>query len=71
MATACGGGGGGRRGIGPLLVVKAVVYLILLGLAGWSLNKYIDGNHNHPRTSVNSSSYLLMWIDTIHIYIIY
>lgn len=35
--------------MGPLLIVNMVVYLIMLGLAGWSLDKYIDGRHNHPR----------------------
>ena len=42
----------GRRSrdlIGPLLVVNFVVCLIVLGLAGWSLDKYIDGEQNHPR----------------------
>jgi len=42
----------GRRSrdlIGPLLVVNFVVCLIVLGLAGWSLDEYIDGEQNHPR----------------------
>ena len=42
----------GRRSrdlIGPLLVFNFVVCLIVLGLAGWSLDKYIDGEQNHPR----------------------
>ena len=33
----------------PVLVVDLVVYLIILGLASWSLNKYIDGQQNNPR----------------------
>lgn len=45
MAT----GRGGKSLIGPLLAVNFVVYLILLGLAGWSLDKYIDGEQDHPR----------------------
>lgn len=44
----------GRRGVrelvGPLLAVNLVVYLIVLGLAAWSLDKYIDGEQDHPRT---------------------
>lgn len=45
MAT----GRGGKTLIGPLLAVNFVVYLILLGLSGWSLDKYIDGEQDHPR----------------------
>ncbi|XP_073288980.1 membrane protein PM19L-like isoform X2 [Primulina huaijiensis] len=35
--------------MGPLLTVNFVVYLIVVGLVGWSLDKYIDGEQNHPR----------------------
>lgn len=44
-------GRGGRTLMGPLLVINLVVCLIVLGLAGWSLDKYIDGEQNHPRIS--------------------
>lgn len=50
MAT----GRGGKTLMGPLLAVNFVVYLILLGLSGWSLDKYIDGEQDHPRQSVLS-----------------
>ncbi|EYU44650.1 hypothetical protein MIMGU_mgv1a0155011mg, partial [Erythranthe guttata] len=43
-----GNGRGGRKLMGPLLAVNSVVYLILLGLSAWSLDKYIDGHQNHP-----------------------
>jgi hypothetical protein len=33
--------------IGPLLAVNLVFYLIVLGLAGWSVDKYINGEQNH------------------------
>lgn len=39
----------GRNLMGPLLAVNFVVHLIVLGLAGWSLEKYIDGEQDHPR----------------------
>lgn len=39
--------------MGPLLVINLVVYLIVLGLAGWSLDKYIDGEQNHPRMLIS------------------
>lgn len=45
-------GRGGRSLMKPLLVVNFVVYLIVLGLAAWSLDKYIDGEQDHPRKSI-------------------
>ena len=42
-------GRGGKSLMGPLLAVNSVVHLIVLGLAGWSLDKYIDGEQDHPR----------------------
>ncbi|XP_024928844.1 membrane protein PM19L isoform X2 [Ziziphus jujuba] len=41
-------GRGVRDLIGPLLVVNFVVCLIVVGLAGWSIDKYINGEQNHP-----------------------
>ncbi|XP_062150551.1 membrane protein PM19L-like [Alnus glutinosa] len=55
----------GRRGrdlIGPLLVTNLVAYLIVLGLAGWSLDKYINGEQNHPHLGGNpSTSFMLIF----------
>lgn len=48
-------GRGVRDLIGPLLVVNLVVYVIMLGLAGWSIDKYIDGEQNHPRIPLSLS----------------
>ncbi|KAK6125462.1 hypothetical protein DH2020_040795 [Rehmannia glutinosa] len=53
-------GRGGRRLMGPLLAVNSVVYLILVGLAGWSLDKYIDGHQNHPHLGGNPSTIFLL-----------
>ncbi|KAL0449991.1 UNVERIFIED_CONTAM: Membrane protein PM19L [Sesamum latifolium] len=53
-------GRGGRRLMGPLLAVNSVVYMILLGLAGWSLDKYIDGQQNHPHLGGNPSTIFLL-----------
>ncbi|GMY24380.1 membrane protein PM19L-like [Fagus crenata] len=53
----------GRRGkdqIGPLLVVNLVVFLIVLGLAGWSLDKFINGEQNHPHLGGNSSTSFML-----------
>ena len=56
----------GRRGkdlIGPLLVVNLVVFLIVLGLAGWSLDKFINGEQNHPRMlSLTLSNSYFTWV---------
>ncbi|KAI5684265.1 hypothetical protein M9H77_05493 [Catharanthus roseus] len=53
-------GRGGKSLMGPLLAVNFVVYLILLGLAGWSLDKYIDGEQNHPHLGGNPSTLFLL-----------
>ncbi|XP_057522263.1 membrane protein PM19L-like [Amaranthus tricolor] len=46
----------------PVLVVDLVVYLIILGLASWSLNKYIDGQQNNPLLGGNAAtSYMLIF----------
>ncbi|KAL1569799.1 hypothetical protein AAHA92_01232 [Salvia divinorum] len=52
--------GGGRRLMGPLVVVNAVVCVILVGLSAWSLDKYIDGNQNHPYLGGNPSTIFLL-----------
>ncbi|KAJ9147371.1 hypothetical protein P3X46_029544 [Hevea brasiliensis] len=48
--------------IGPLLAVNFIVYLIGLGLVGWSLDKYINGEQNHPHLGGNpSTSFMLVF----------
>ncbi|KAF3443905.1 hypothetical protein FNV43_RR13595 [Rhamnella rubrinervis] len=55
-------GRGVRDLIGPLLVVNLVEYVIVLGLAGWSIDKYIDGEQNHPHLGGNpSTSFMLVF----------
>lgn len=42
--------GRGVRGLmRVILIVNFVAYLIVLGLAAWSIDKYIDGEQDHPR----------------------
>uniref|UniRef100_A0A0D9YXU0 Uncharacterized protein n=1 Tax=Oryza glumipatula TaxID=40148 RepID=A0A0D9YXU0_9ORYZ len=53
--TAC------RRYIGPLLCVNLVMHAAVLGLAGWSLNKFIDGETHHHLGGNTSSGYLLVF----------
>ncbi|OAY57056.1 membrane protein PM19L isoform X2 [Manihot esculenta] len=48
--------------IGPLLAANFIVYLIVLGLAGWSLDKYINGEQDHPHLGGNpSTSFMLVF----------
>lgn len=42
-------GRGGRSLLRVFLIVNFVAYLIVLGLAAWSIDKYIDGEQDHPR----------------------
>ncbi|KAF8399154.1 hypothetical protein HHK36_015019 [Tetracentron sinense] len=53
-------GTAGRSLMGPLLAVNLVVYLIILGLAGWSLDKYINGQQNHHHLGGNSSTSFML-----------
>ncbi|KAI8031239.1 Membrane protein PM19L [Camellia lanceoleosa] len=53
-------GRAGRSLMGPLLIVNFVVYLILLGLAGWSLDKYVNGQQNHPHLGGNEATSFML-----------
>lgn len=39
----------GRGLMVPMMIANFVVYIIVVGLAAWSLDKYIDGQQDHPR----------------------
>lgn len=48
--------------MGLLLAVNFVVFLIVLGLSSWSLDKYINGEQNHPHLGGNpATSFLLLF----------
>ncbi|KAI3704566.1 hypothetical protein L1987_74790 [Smallanthus sonchifolius] len=50
----------GRGLMVPMLATNFVVYIIVLGLAAWSIDKYIDGEQNHPHLGGNpSTTYML------------
>ncbi|KAI4346830.1 hypothetical protein L6164_007693 [Bauhinia variegata] len=53
-------GRGVKSLLGPILAANSVVYLIILGLAGWSLDKYINGEHSHPHLGGNSSTSFML-----------
>ncbi|KAM5580982.1 membrane protein PM19L-like [Rosa sericea] len=50
----------GRSFMAPILAVNLVVHLIVVGLAGWSLDKYIDGEQNHPHLGGNTSTNFML-----------
>ncbi|KAK6914180.1 AWPM-19-like [Dillenia turbinata] len=56
----------GRNLAGPLLFLNFVMYIIVLGFASWCVNKYINGQANHPAwrsdsLSAAGSSSLVAW----------
>ncbi|WOG96594.1 hypothetical protein DCAR_0415930 [Daucus carota subsp. sativus] len=55
--------GRGVRGLmRVILIVNFVAYLIVLGLAAWSIDKYIDGEQDHPHLGGNpSTSFMLIF----------
>uniref|UniRef100_A0A0D9VKM2 Uncharacterized protein n=1 Tax=Leersia perrieri TaxID=77586 RepID=A0A0D9VKM2_9ORYZ len=50
-----------RRYIGPLLGVNLVMHAAVLGLAGWSLNKFIDRETHRHLGGNTSTGYLLVF----------
>ncbi|KAE8721351.1 myb family transcription factor family protein [Hibiscus syriacus] len=50
MATA------GRSVAAPLLFLNLVMYFIVLGFASWCVNRYINGQTNHPSMSGNGAT---------------
>ncbi|KAL5722219.1 hypothetical protein ACHQM5_005765 [Ranunculus cassubicifolius] len=53
---------GTRNLMGPLLAINFVIFLIVIGLASWSLDKYIDGEQHHPHLGGNpATSFMLVF----------
>ena len=48
----------GRNIAAPLLFLNLIMYLIVLGFASWCINKYINGQTNHP-SKLSSTSLCL------------
>ncbi|XP_010932736.1 membrane protein PM19L-like [Elaeis guineensis] len=58
MAT----GTAGRGFLRPLLFINFIMYITILGLAGWSLDKLIDGeSHRHLGGRNTSTGYLVIF----------
>ncbi|PWA90096.1 rhomboid-related intramembrane serine protease family protein [Artemisia annua] len=50
----------GRGLMMPMMIANFVVYIIVVGLAAWSIDKYIDGQQDHPHLGGNpSTTYML------------
>lgn len=52
-------GTAGKGIMGPLLLVNFVLYSIVVGLASWSLDKYINGE-NHQCMYMHFTSYICL-----------
>ncbi|KAH0640491.1 hypothetical protein MTR67_041488 [Solanum verrucosum] len=46
----------GRSLAGPLLFLNLLMYLIVLGFASWCLNRFINGQTNHPSFGGNGAT---------------
>ena len=42
----------------PVLVVELAIFIVIIGLASWSLDMYIDGRQNRPRKPLSLFSFL-------------
>ncbi|PRQ36836.1 hypothetical protein RchiOBHm_Chr4g0395971 [Rosa chinensis] len=46
----------GRNVAAPLLFINLIMYLIVVGFASWCLNKFINGQTNHPSFGGNGAT---------------
>lgn len=46
----------GKSVAGPLLFLNLVLYVIVIGFAGWSINRYINGQTYHPSLGGNGAT---------------
>ncbi|KAL5990281.1 hypothetical protein ACLOJK_011178 [Asimina triloba] len=47
----------GRNIAGPLLFLNLIMYIIVVGLASWNLNKFINGMTNYPGVAGNGATF--------------
>ncbi|KAL3507470.1 hypothetical protein ACH5RR_032852 [Cinchona calisaya] len=50
----------GRNLAAPLLFLNLIMYFIVLGFASWCLNRYINGQTNHPSFGGNGATPFLL-----------
>ncbi|KAA8527830.1 hypothetical protein F0562_035301 [Nyssa sinensis] len=46
----------GRNVVAPLLFLNLIMYFIVLGFASWCLNRFINGQTNHPSFGGNGAT---------------
>ncbi|KAG9447737.1 hypothetical protein H6P81_013865 [Aristolochia fimbriata] len=52
----------GRNVAAPLLFLNLIMYIIVIGLASWNLNKFINGQTYHPGVAGNgATTYFLIF----------
>lgn len=54
----------GRNVGAPLLFLNLILYLFVVGLASWNLNKFINGQTHHPGIDVLLLVILLYYLFT-------
>ena len=52
--------GVGRKMVSPLLVLNLIMYLIVIGLASWNLNHFINGTTNYPGVAGNGATFYFL-----------
>lgn len=46
----------GRNVAAPLLFINLIMYLLIIGFASWCIDRYINGQTNHPSKFMNPTS---------------
>ncbi|GLT76600.1 hypothetical protein SLA2020_482520 [Shorea laevis] len=55
----------GRNMAAPLLFLNLIMYAIVLGFASWCINKYINGQTNHPSFGGNGATSFFLTFATL------
>ncbi|XP_038719290.1 membrane protein PM19L [Tripterygium wilfordii] len=50
----------GRNVAAPLMFLNLIMYLIVLGFASWCLNRFINGQTNHPSFGGNAATFFFL-----------
>ncbi|KAM7253400.1 hypothetical protein ACFE04_008796 [Oxalis oulophora] len=50
----------GRNIAAPLLFLNLIMYLIVIGFASWAVNRFVDGQTNHPSLGGNGATHFFL-----------
>ncbi|XP_074556054.1 membrane protein PM19L [Curcuma longa] len=50
----------GRNAAAPLLFLNFIMYIIVIGLASWNLNHFINGQTHHPGVAGNGATFYFL-----------